>query len=263
MTHAVTTVKVAYLQTRPRIMEVESNVGEAVQRLREMDVDLVVLPELFNTGYALTKQEVERASERVPGGPTTETLREVAEEERMGIVAGIAERSGTRIFNSAVLVTPSGAKVHRKVHLFGEEKGIFHPGDSFKVHRFLGSKVGMMVCFDWFFPESCRTLMLKGAEIIAHPANLVLPFWPKAALTRAVENHVFIVTASRVGVERGLRFIGRSRIVSPGGDVLASAGAGRMEQAVVEIDPSLARDKRVTPQNDITRDRRPDAYSLG
>ncbi len=256
-------MKVGYLQSNPRIMRVAENVRDATHLIEGMDADLIVLPELFNTGYALTQQELEKVSEEVPRGPTLRRLEDLAMQRGMALVAGFAERSGDSFYNSAALITPSGMKVHRKVHLFGKEKRIFQSGDRFDVHRFKGVRIGLMVCFDWFFPESCRTLMLKGAEIIAHPANLVLPLWPRAAITRAVENRVFIVTASRVGCERGLRFIGKSQIVSPSGQVLSSASRSKVEQAVVEVDPSLARDKRVTPLNDMVKDRRPGAYELG
>lgn len=255
-------MRIGYVQTRPRIGRVKENVEDAIGIISALDADLVVLPELFNTGYALTSGELEYMAETAVGGPTISRLLELAESRDMAIVAGFAERDGGDYYNSAVLATPGGIRVHRKVHLFGKEKRLFRAGDSFDVHCFKGVRIGMMVCFDWFFPESCRTLMLKGAEVIAHPANLVLPFWPKASLTRAVENRVFIATAGRVGKERGLHFIGCSLVVSPEGRFLAKAGRSRTEHAVVEIDPAAARDKHVTRMNDLVRDRRPDAYRL-
>jgi predicted amidohydrolase len=243
-------------------MEIERNVDDAVAALDDFEADLVVLPELFSSGYSLTRKELEAGGEEPPGGYTVERLSELCRAKGMAVVAGFAERGANKFYNSAALITPSEVVVHRKVHLFGREKELFEPGARFEVHRYRRVMIGMMVCFDWFFPESCRTLMLKGAEVIAHPANLVLPFWPKAAVTRAVENRVFIATASRIGDERGMHFIGRSQIVSPSGKILASAGGRRAEQAVVEVDPSEARDKGVTPHNDIVGDRRPDAYEL-
>jgi len=255
-------LRIGYLQTRPRIMQIQRNVEDAVALLDGLDADLVVLPELFNTGYALTRQELEVVAEQPRGGYTIDRLRMLCESKGMAAVAGFAERAEGKFYNSAALITPSKLEVHRKVHLFGREKALFEPGARFAVHRYRRVAVGVMICFDWFFPESCRTLMLKGAQVIAHPANLVLPFWPKAAFTRAIENRVFIVTASRVGDERGIRFIGRSQIISPKGTVLASAGGRRVEWGVVEIDPSEAADKSVTPHNHIITDRRPDAYEL-
>lgn len=255
-------MRVGYLQTRPEIGRVSQNVEDAIQAIDGLDADLVVLPELFNTGYSLTREELALLAERSPEGFTVQSLRDASRDGGVAIVAGFAEADDQGYFNSAALVTPRGVKVHRKVHLFGKEKEIYTAGDSFEVHEYRGVRIGMMVCFDWFFPESCRTLMLKGAEVIAHPANLVLPFWPKASVTRAVENGVFIVTAGRVGTERGLRFIGSSLIVSPSGEFLAKAGRRTVEHAVVEFDPTQARRKSVTRHNDIVGDRRPDAYEL-
>jgi len=255
-------MRIAYVQTSPRILEVGANVREAMEILGGIDADLVVLPELFATGYALTREELAELSEEVASGQTLGRFRDIARERDIGIVGGFPEKSGGSCYNSAFFITPGDTHVHRKVHLFGKEKELFRPGEGFAVHGFRGTRIGMMVCFDWFFPESCRTLMLKGAEIVAHPANLVLPFWPRAAPTRAVENRVFIVTASRVGNERGLRFVGGSLIASPGGQILASSGEKGVEHAIAEVDPGEARDKRVTPLNDIIGDRRPGAYEL-
>jgi predicted amidohydrolase len=255
-------MRVGYVQTNPKILMVEENVKEAVDVVKGADADLIVLPELFTTGYALTKGELDGVSEDAEDGPTIDRFRELSKDTGIGIVGGFVEKSAGCFYNSAFLVTPSDLHIHRKVHLFGKEKRIFNPGCGFEVHDFGGTRIGMMVCFDWFFPESCRTLMLKGAEIVAHPANLVLPFWPTAAPTRAVENHVFIVTASRIGMERGLKFVGGSLIATPGGEILSSSGEADLGCSVVEIEPEEARDKRVTPLNDIVEDRMPGAYEL-
>ena len=102
--------------------------------------------------------------------------------------------------------------------------------------------------------------MLKGAEVIAHPSNLVLPHCPDSMKTRALENHVYVVTADRVGVERGLRFIGQSQIVSPRGRVAYRASPAKEEFVVRNVDLSLARDKAVTSKNNLLKDRMPRAY---
>ncbi|RLE28113.1 acyltransferase, partial [Candidatus Acetothermia bacterium] len=106
-----------------------------------------------------------------------------------------------------------------------------------------------------------------GAQIIAHPANLVLPGVAQLTMrARALENRVFTVTANRIGEERrggeSLRFTGQSQIVSPRGEVLASSPEGAEEAVAVEIDPAIALDKRLTPLNDLLADRRVDLYEL-
>jgi predicted amidohydrolase len=126
--------------------------------------------------------------------------------------------------------------------------------------------MGLMICFDWFFPESMRALALAGAQIVLHPANLVLPHCPQAMITRCLENRVFAATADRVGEETGgtgsLRFIGQSQIVSPRGDLLHRLGAEEGE-AVVDVRPAEADDKRLSSGNDLFAERRPEFYPRG
>jgi predicted amidohydrolase len=121
-----------------------------------------------------------------------------------------------------------------------------------------------MICFDWRFPEMARLLALEGADLIAHPANLVHPYCQDAMITRSLENAVFTITSSRTGSERvegtAIRFAGRSQIVSPRGERLAQAGPEEECVRTAEIDPTAARDKRVTERNDLLLDRRPDLY---
>jgi predicted amidohydrolase len=121
-----------------------------------------------------------------------------------------------------------------------------------------------MICFDWIFPEAARSLALLGADLIAHPSNLVLPYCHAAMVTRALENGVFTATANRVGTEsragRSLTFTGGSRIIDPRGRVLAEAGTATEETLVVDLDPAAARDKMITDHNHRLADRRPGLY---
>lgn len=264
-------MKVGYLQMNPRMLAVRENVEAALRRLARVEADLIVLPELFNTGYNFrSAAEVRRVAETIPG-PTTAALSMLARAKGCAVVAGMAERDGARLYNSAVLVTPTRVERYRKIHLFKDEKRFFSPGNlGFQVWtvraagraaRTTPVRVGVMVCFDWFFPESMRTLALKGAEIVAHPANLVLPYCPEAMKTRCLENRVFAVTADRVGTERGLRYIGRSQVVDTRGRVLKRAGAVGESSGVVSIEPGEARAKRLNRFNDLLGDRRPSAYA--
>jgi len=124
--------------------------------------------------------------------------------------------------------------------------------------------VGMMICFDWIFPEVVRILALEGAEIICQPANLVLPWCQRAMVTRAIENRIFIVTANRIGREkrgeRELKFTGGSQITGHEGELLLQASLEGEEVGIVDLDPSIARDKAITQENDLFSDRRPDLY---
>ena len=178
-----------------------------------------------------------------------------------------------RFYNSAVLVTPDDAPVglYRKVHLFDREKLVFDDGDlGFPVFTLPGPdalRVGLMVCFDWRFPEAARTLALAGAELIAHPSNLVKPWCQRAMVTRSLENLVFSITANRTGLEdRGdhpIGFTGRSQVLDPQGEQLATAGENQEALEIVAIDPAAARTKRTNERNDLFLDRRPGLYRLG
>jgi len=183
-------------------------------------------------------------------------------------VFGMAERVGERLYNSSCLLSPEGEiKIYRKAHLFNKEKSFFTPGDTgFPVFDVtIGSnqvKVGLLVCFDWIFPEPWRILALKGAQIIAHSTNLVLPYCQDAMITRAIENRVFIITTNRTGEERGLRFTGRSQAVKPTGKILIRVGEESQGVWTVECDPLEAQNKMVTERNDIFQDRRKDLYRI-
>ena len=251
-------MRVGFVQINSKLLDVEGNLERAFHLVGRKRTDLLVLPELFNTGYNFrTKRELAKVAEPIPGGPTTEALQEFSKSRDTAVVAGIAERKGQSFYNSAVMVKEGQyLGTYRKVHLFYNEKKFFRSGHEFMVF----GRIGVMICFDWIFPESARTLMLKGAEVIAHPSNPVLPHCPESMKTRALENHVFIVTADRVGVERGLRFIGQSQIISPSGRVIYRASPSGEDCEVREIDLSLAREKTITPLNDLLEDRVPGAY---
>jgi predicted amidohydrolase len=261
-------MRVAFIQTSPGFGQVEKNVEKAVKKVLSLNCDLVVLPELFTTGYQFkSRSEATRLSESVPAGYTTKRLIETAKAKKTFIVAGLAERAGRRVYNSAVLVGPKGlVGIYRKAHLFWREKDFFAPGNTpFEVYSAGKARVGIMICFDWLFPEASRTLALKGADIICHPANLVLPHCPEAMITRSIENRVFSITANRVGVEERikgekLKFIGQSQIVRPDGKVLYRAAKAKAEAKVIRIDPKEARDKKITQKNPIFRDRRENLY---
>lgn len=258
-------MKVGFLQTNPVFGMKEDNVNNAIAKIRQLDADLVVLPELFNSGYQFTSREEALAlSERVPEGQTARALIDLSKEKKLYIVAGLAEQEDGRCYNSAILVGPDGfIGCYRKLHLFYHEKLWFEPGNTgLRVYDIGQAKIGIMICFDWFFPEVARYLALKGADIICHPANLVLPYCPQAMITRCIENRVFAITANRVGVENRskemLAFIGTSQVIGTKGEILYRASGDGEASIVVEIDPTVARDKQITTVNHLFNDRRID-----
>ncbi|MGA9365396.1 MAG: nitrilase-related carbon-nitrogen hydrolase [Bacteroidota bacterium] len=258
-------MRIAVVQTNPIFGEVESNVRAALALMESVEADLYVLPELFNTGYNfIDAEEVRKLSEEVSGS-TFQAMEKFAAGRSAYVVYGFAERAD-RIYNSATLVGPGGfVGVYRKVHLFDRENLFFAPGSlGFPVFDLPIGKVGMMICFDWIYPESARTLALKGTQLIAHPSNLVLPHCPDAMVTRCLENRVFAATANRIGrEERGgvdLRYIGKSEIVSPSGRILKRLGEDEPGIAVEEVELAEASDKRINEFNDLLADRRVDQY---
>jgi predicted amidohydrolase len=237
----------------------------------EAEADLIVVPELFTSGYFFrSTEDAEKAAEPIPG-PTTQALIDWAEQTGATLVAGLAERDGSALYNSAVVVDPSGYRgTYRKVHLYHEETLHFAAGDRglpvFDVTTRAGVpyRLGVMVCFDWYYPEAARTLALQGADVIAHPSNLVRPDCPRAMPIRALENHVFTVTANRHGSEtkgdETLTFIGQSEICDPEGQIRVRAGETGDEIGRATFAPHAARDRRITPHNDLLADRRVEAY---
>jgi len=265
-------VRAAYLQFAPTYLDVAANLEAVDAQIRSLDADLIVLPELFTSGYFFHSEEhLAHVAEPIPEGPSTAALRDWAVSLDATLVAGLPEREGERFYNSAVVVQPTGTTfTYRKVHLFYEENTLFEPGDlGFRVFDVttrdgIPYRLGVMVCFDWYFPEAARTLALKGADVIAHPSNLVLPHCPDSMPVRARENHVFTITANRHGEEEKegetLTFIGMSEVCDPSGSILQRADRDTDEVGVVDFDPHAARDRRINDFNDVLADRRPETY---
>ncbi len=258
---------VSLYQSNPRFGKLAENLDEVLTAVKPHKFDLLVLPELFATGYLFSDfNQAFLLAEEAGKGYVFETIRMLAAEKNGLVIYGFPERRGKRLFNSSLAVFPNGQYLlYQKSHLFDTEKEIFSPGETgFSVFSFRGARIGMMICFDWRFPEAARKLTLLGAQIVCHPSNLVLTHCPDAMITRALENAVFTITANRIGEEiRGekkLRFIGKSRIISPDGKVLAQVDSHQTGFIASEINPELADNKRVTENNDLLADRRPELY---
>jgi len=257
------TVRVGFFQFAPRFGRPDENCRVVVRALRGVDADLIVLPELAFTGYRFRdRKELSGLAEDPRRSAIVDSLVALCRDRGLHLVTGWAERSRDKIFNSALLLSPRGlVQTYRKVHLFDRETGWFDPGDTpFEVRAIRGFRVGMMVCFDWVFPEAARSLGLAGVDLVAHPSNLVLDYCQRVMVARCIENGIFAVTANRSGEERGLRFTGRSQVVDPRGKVLVRAPTSRTRLGLVDVDPARARDKRITGRNHLLRDRRPEMY---
>ncbi len=259
-------MKVGYIQTSPIFGEKEINFDQVTELTFKVKADLLVLPELFATGYTfISKKEAESLSEGLDG-QTAEFLKSLSKKTSATIVGGFIEKEKEDLYNSAMIISDSELLgVYRKLHLYYKEKLWFAPGNRpLKVYEINGVNIGIMICFDWFFPETARSLTLLGTDIIAHPANLVLPYCQKAMTTRCLENRVYGLTANRIGREiRGednFNFTGESQITSYDGKVLSSAPLDKVSVDLVEIDIEKARDKKLNKFNDIINDRRKEFY---
>lgn len=270
-------ITVASIQMAPHVGSKEENVARSLALIGEAaahGATLVVLPELANSGYVFSSRaEAFALAEPVPEGPTTQAWIDAARRHGIHIAAGIAEREGGRLYNSAVLVSPEGhLGTYRKLHLWGEENLFFEPGDKgLPVFHTEFGRLGIVVCYDGWFPETFRLLAMQGADIVAMPTNWVpMPNQPAdrpamantLAMAGAHSNGLTIVCANRVGVERGQPFIGQSLIVGADGWPMAGpASRDREEILYARVDLNVARRARqISAFNHVLRDRRRDLY---
>jgi len=264
-------ISIGYFQFKPSFLDVDNNLNRVYDSIinYKKSVDILVLPELFATGYFFKdRRQLETVSEEADGR-TYNVLVDICKKKDMIIYAGFPEKEGNKIYNSGILILPDGKYyVYRKNHLFYKEKEVFDKSST-KIEpvvvnvKGIEVSLGLMICFDWFFPEFARTLALKGADILLHAANLVMPYCPAATITRALENRVFIVLSDRIGEEYSgdekLKFIGMSRIVDPKGNILKYS-TEEEEIKSVFIDINEARNKSLNPLNNIFEDRREELY---
>lgn len=259
-------MKIGYVQNSPAFGEKEKNFQQIRKLIKNIKADLIVLPELFATGYAFTSREEVNNLAETAEEETSQFLKQISNETDAVIVAGFIEKEKGKNYNSSIMVYKNEVVgTYRKIHLFNKEKLWFSPGNKkLPVHDIRGMKVGVMVCFDWIFPEVSRTLALSGAQVIAHPSNLVMPYCQKAMVTRCLENRVFAVTANRIGHEKrgkdNFTFTGGSQITSFDGKILSSAPEDKTFADVVEIDIAKANNKMLNDYNDVLKDRRVEFY---
>ena len=270
-------VRVACIQMEPKIGAVDDNVVVSIERIKEAaeaGAQLIVLPELCNTGYVFNdRDEAMELAEPVPSGRTCEAWSAISARLGVHVVAGINERDGDDLFNSAVVVGPSGyLATYRKTHLWDKEKLIFKPGNlGFPIVDTAVGKIGTFICYDTWFSESYRLCAVQGADIICLPTNWVpIPGQDPSreamanilCMASAHTNGVFVAAADRVGEERGQPFIGQSLIVNHTGWPIGGPASYEMEE-IIFADCNLddARRHRVwNDHNRVLHDRRTDIY---
>jgi predicted amidohydrolase len=256
---------VEVVQFHARLGEVKSNVDSAVELIESAAgrIDLVVFPELFSTGYHLTEIDHRKLAEPIPGGVTATTLASAAARSGCAVCAGLIERDGSDIYDTAVVIGRNGQILgrYRKSHLHPSELSVFGQGDELLVVPLDGGvRLGIAICFEHAFPEIFSELALAGANLIAIPSAVPDGFGYLIELrtrARAQDNQVFIAAANLVGDDGQTKWCGRSGIVNPRGEVVAFAGE---EEAHIEavIDFSLIESER--RQEPVFHHRRPELY---
>jgi predicted amidohydrolase len=267
-------LKISLVQFTPELGNPSHNLRQIAALLHGIVTDIIVLPELCTTGYSFLSKEEALGAAEGPEGDSVAFFKKLADDHKAMVVAGFAEKSGDKVYNSALITMPGEAlKVYRKTHLFFREKVCFDAGDSgfFVVqHPLKDCKVGVMVCNDWRYPEAARSLALLGADVIACPSNLVSDVWRIGMPARALENKVYVAVTNRCGTETRRLEDGSTQILTfTGGSVLYNYTGEPIEQAdkterrviTLEIDPLLTRDKSFNAFNDLLKDRRPEFYT--
>lgn len=277
----VSPVRVAVVQFDPQCgpENCSANLSNSLylaQQAAAGGANLIVLPELANTGYAYrNREEAFALAEAVPDGPSVQQWSEFACTHNVYLAAGLAERDGNKLYDCAVLVGPDGfIGKYRKAHLWNLEKLWFSPGElGFPVFETPIGRIGLMICWDVWFPEVPRLLSLQGADIICSLNNWVWtppPLFDETGkcmasyltITAAHVNNVFIAAANRIGTDRGNRFLGCSLIAGTNGWPLGRV-AGAEEETILyaDIDLVSARSAPIwNSLNDLPRDRRVDLY---
>ncbi|HUX99270.1 MAG TPA: nitrilase-related carbon-nitrogen hydrolase [Candidatus Deferrimicrobium sp.] len=263
-------LNVSAIQFNPVFLDLEYNrktISDLIQiSISKYNSKLIVLPELTFSGYNfMNLAQVRETAEEIPSSKSCQLLEQLAKDNEVFIIAGINEKAKEKFFNSAVVFGPKGyICTYRKIQLYNKEKKFFMPGDlPLQIFEIEDYKIGIMICFDWFFPEIPRTLALLGADVVCHLMNAVIPDGAYLGDTfHSRWNRIFIVLANRIGEERDLKFIGRSTIIDPTGKLLAQASSDQEEIIHRSIDPTLARNKHLNEKNHVLADRRTEFYKL-
>jgi predicted amidohydrolase len=264
-------IKVALAQISCKVGDKAHNIHKMatyIAKARKQKADLIVFPELSLTGYTVRDRAYELA-ETIPG-PSTQEIEKLAKQNNMHIIYGMIEKSAKAnavIYNTAVLTAPSGTighyrKMHLPTHSIFEEKRYFRQGYEPTVLSTAVGKIGLIICYDIFFPEITRVLRLKGAELItcisASPA-VRRHYFETLTAARALENTVYLTFVNLAGIEDGLQFWGGSRLITPNGKITTQAKYDEDDMVFGLVAyTDLARTETFVPA---LRDLRPELFS--
>lgn len=261
-------MKIAAAQIACNLGDLAANarkMREFAGRAKAAGAELVVFPEMADTGYAMP---VIRAQAKPWSEGVVPELQEIARNLSLAIISGVSEKEGEAIYNSQIVIDAAGAIIakYRKTHLFApapiEEDKCFAPGQALVSVALGPLRLGLTICYDLRFPEIYRALAVEqGAN-----AFIISSAWPfprvehqrVLATARAIENQSYVVLANRVGKDDGTPFCGSSAIIDPSGVVVAAASAEREELVVAEVSPAVLDEIRA--RMSVFAHRRPDLY---
>lgn len=253
---------IAGLQAEGARGDIEANlltIETAAADARARGADILVTPEMFVTGYDMTRAELEP----LVRDDLADRVADVARTCSIAIVAGFPERVDGGISNSALFVDTDGEEIvrYRKAHLFGDlDRSLFVASDTLaEPIDFRGVKISLMICCDVEFAETVRRVALAGADVVIVPTAQMAPFEfiaEQLVRTRAWENQVYLAYVNRCGSEGDLRYVGRSSILSPTAEVLDSLDGSAEGLVVATIDTDAGHAARA--QNPYLADRRPE-----
>ncbi|CAG8871605.1 nitrilase family protein [Pseudomonas fluorescens] len=275
--NSVKNTVVACCQLAPKIGDLAHNrtlTERAIRQAALQGAQVVVLPELVQSGYLFADRFEALSLAETTDGPILQLWQALARELNLVIVGGFCERlPGEELANSAAMIDANGLRaVYRKAHLWDAEKDIFTAGDAPPpVVETLHGRLGMLICYDLEFPEWVRLPALAGADLLCAPVNW--PDGPRPQTERPAEvlrvqanasvNRMFIAACDRYGHERGVGWVQGSVIVDADGYPLAGpAEQGGEQLLLATLNLAEARNKRISARNDLHLDRRPQLYGL-
>ncbi len=259
-------MRVAIYQCPPLPLDVAANLKRlhTVAREASGSADVLVLPEMFLTGYNIGAKAAGALAE-APDGDSAQAIAKLAKNAGLAILYGYPERANDgQIYNAVQLIDANGQRLcnYRKTHLFGDlDHSMFSAGDDdFPLVELNGWRLGMLICYDLEFPENTRRLALAGAELILVPTANMVPFDFVADVTvraRAFENQCYVAYANYCGNEEDIHYCGQSSLAAPNGERIALAG---LDEALIvgTLDHQAILNARMA--NDYLQDRRPELY---
>lgn len=293
-------VKVEIIQFAPKFKDIQSNFDYIITKVISSNADVVIFPEMAVSGYFFTEgEELKKyslSSEYFLEGE----LQNISSNLNKVIIFGFPEIEKVNdlenIFNSAIIISPNRNEttIYRKAHLFYKENFVFDKPNRDNIFKFSNKekfklyservnesrslfqpinisqfdlRIGLLICYDWRFPEFAKEYALNGADLIVYPSNLVTKVWENSFPARALDNRVYVAVANRIGSEQNnsnqqnnetLEFTGKSSFYDFNGNTLLKLSSDDEDSGLVEIEQNLSRNKDINSINNIFRDFRED-----